>query len=193
MATQRISIAKVAGQAGDHLAGRLREWVQLRTTQTPTEWSPDQWPQFVRAQIDTFARLLRENSTAPPVVHFVEWIDHWSMGDLFQAWLLPCAGEQPLIVFGDKFEVYASRFPEDGCLLDRLKGNRNPQSPEANAFQARLREAIDSWEKIVDRSLIVVLREVTGGLVTDEEVVRSLSELPDWLKGTDNREPRCHS
>lgn len=189
MATQRISIVKVAGMAGDHLAGRLRGWMEQRTTQTPTEWSTDQWPQFVRVQIDNFAALLRENSTAPPVVHFVEWIDLWSMGDLFQAWFSPRDGEQPLIVFGDQFEVYAYRLPDDGCLLDRLNCDHNSQFPEAQTFQTRLRDAVVAWESIIDRSLIVVLRKATGGLVTDEDVVQSLLELPDWLAGTDNREP----
>jgi hypothetical protein len=36
---------------------------------------------------------------------------------------------------------------------------------------------------LVERAALVVLREVVGGLVTDEELSDSLSLVPDWLSG----------
>jgi hypothetical protein len=181
LAAQRMSIVKVAGVAGDHLASRLREWAGLRTAETPSEWSPDQWPQSVRTQIDSIASLVRENATEPPVIHFVEWIDLWSMGDLFRSWLSPSGGETPLTVFGDRFEVYGHCLPDDGLLLRRLANDRKHQFPEAEWFLKRLDEAINAWQDVAGRSLIVVLREVTGGLVTDDELAKALDELPNWM------------
>jgi hypothetical protein len=115
------------------------------------------------------------------VIHFVEWIDLWSMGDIFQSWLSPNGGEKRLTVFGDQFEVHGYCLPDEDGLLRRLANDRDHQFPETEWFVTRLHEAIDAWRDVAGRSLIVILREVTGGLVTDDELAKSLDEVPSWM------------
>src|SRR5262245_28414533 len=89
MATQRFTILKVVGEAGRIIAECLREWAAARHPKRKNEFSADQWPKKVREKADRLASELKANSSLPPVVHFVEWIDCWSMGDLINRWLVP--------------------------------------------------------------------------------------------------------
>ena len=184
MATQRITMMKVAGIGGDHIADRLQSWAAQRTTETQCEWLPEQWPASVCEQVDRLASQLRDHPTPPPVIHFVEWIDQWSMGDLFDRWLHPANRLPKLVVHGQRFEIHGYSLPDDGRLLDILSKHRKLQWPEQDWFVKRLHEAITAWDALVDRSFIVVLREVFGGLATDAEIVQRLTEMPDWLSET---------
>jgi hypothetical protein len=184
MATQRISIVKIGGVAGDAAAELLRKWAELRTSPSRTEWDAEQWPESVRQQIDSLSQSLRDNSLSPPIVHFVEWIDTWSMFDLFHSRFLPRESPTPLIVYGNRFEIYGYCLPDGDQFLNRLT-KRTHQFSESKWFDTRLREAVDAWKELLDRSLIVVLREVTGGLVEDHDVVDSLAEMPTWLSQGD--------
>lgn len=160
---------------------RLREWAGARQTSDLTEWSAEQWPAQVRGHVDDFADRLRAHAVSPPVIHFVEWADLWSMGDLFGRWLTPPDGPGPLVVHADRFEVYAYGLPDSGRLGRHLANAGPQQFEEYDRFVSRLREAVGAWPGMVDRATLVVLREVSGGLVTDDELRASLSIVPDWL------------
>ncbi|MDR3637140.1 MAG: hypothetical protein P4L84_25275 [Isosphaeraceae bacterium] len=82
MAAQRVTIAKVGGVAANFIMGRLQGWAAARLTRDPHEWDAEQWPKHVRREVDAFADGLRAHALVPPVVHFVEWSDLWSMGDV---------------------------------------------------------------------------------------------------------------
>lgn len=181
MATQRNSIAKVGGLAADAVLQRLGDWSAARRVIDPHEWSSDQWPTPVRQHVDAFARRLQAHALSPPVLHFVEWTDLWSMGDLFARWLTPPGGAPPLTVLADRFEIYGYALPDGGSLARHLAGAGPQQFEESDHFVRRLGEAVAAWETLTDRAAIVVLREVVGGLVTDEEIEASLSVVPDWI------------
>ena len=66
-------------------------------------------------------------------------------------------------------------------LMDRLSQARKFQWQEQEWFVTRLREAVKAWDEMLDRSLIVVLREVIDGLATDDELLEALGEMPSWL------------
>ncbi len=183
LATQRIAIATVGGLAADVLMSRLREWAGARQTSDLNEWSPEQWPAHVRGQVDALADRLRAHAVSPPVLHFVEWADLWSMGDLFGRWLTPPDGPGPLVVHADRFEVYAYGLPDGGRLGRHLANAGWQQFEEYDRFVGRLREAVGARQAMMDRAALVVLREVFGGLVTDDEFRASLSLVPDWLSG----------
>ncbi len=103
------------------------------------------------------------------------------MGDVFIRWLNAPGGLPPAIIHADRFEVYSYDLP-DGGRLGRHLAVAGPQwAPESDQFVGRLREAVGAWEGSVDRAVLVVLREVVGGLTLDEEVLASLSVVPDWL------------
>ena len=181
MASQRITIAKVGGVTADLIEQRLREWSAARQTDNPNLWSSEQWPQHVRRQADDFAERLRAHAFTPPVVHFVEWADTWSMGDLFGRWLTPPDGSMPLAVHADRFEIFAHALPDGGHLSQHLASSGPQQFVESDWFVGRLREAVGAWRGLVDRAVVIVLRQVVAGSVLDEEITESLMSVPDWL------------
>ncbi|WP_435009118.1 hypothetical protein P12x_000368 [Tundrisphaera lichenicola] len=181
MASQRITIVKLGGLASEVALLHLRDWSRARQASDPEEWSADQWPPDVRKQADAFADRLRSHATDPPIIHFVEWADLWSMGDLFDRWMTPPGAAGPITVHADRFEIRGYRLPDDGRLGRHLSTPASHFAEEANQFVIRLHEAVEAWQDLVDRAALVVLREVVGGLVMDEELVSSLELVPDWL------------
>jgi hypothetical protein len=181
MASQRITVAKIAGLSADVVMLRLRAWASARQTDDQTEWSSAQWPVSARIGADEFAGRLRTHALWLPVVYFAEWADLWSMGDVFIRLLTPPAGPAPLIIHGDRFEIYGYGLPDDGRLVQHLALAGPQQFVEYDWFVGQLREAIRSWEELVEKGAVIVLREVVGGLVTDDELTNSLSTVPDWI------------
>jgi hypothetical protein len=181
VATQRITIAKIGGAAADVIELRLREWSAARQTTDPNEWSSEQWPPDLRRQADSFANQLRTHALVLPVVYFIEWADLWSMGDLYPRWLTPSSGNAPLYIHANRFEIYGYGLPDGGRLADHLSSAGPRQWEESDWYASKLSEAVGAWQHLVDRSMLIVLREVVGGLTTDEELVASLDHVPDWL------------
>ncbi len=106
------------------------------------------------------------------------------MGDVFDRWLSPEDRFPKLVVYGDRFEVYGYRLPDEGRLMHHLSQAQNLQWQEEKWFVTRLREAVKAWDELVDRSAVVLLREVIDGLNTDEEILESLGKMPNWLAET---------
>jgi hypothetical protein len=191
LASQRITVAKIGGLAGDVALQRLQAWSGARTTTNPNEWSTDQWPKYVRTEADDFANQLRAHSLTLPVVHFVEWVDMWSMGNIFEKWLRPPDCPMPLCVYADQFEIFAYRLPDEGRLARHLAAAGPRQFVEEDWFVARLLEAVEAWQELVEQAVLVVLRLTSGPLVSDEEVTASLRKAPDWLSGERRRSTGC--
>src|SRR5207244_12856926 len=74
MATQRVSLAKIAGPTAHLVVEQFRLWHGLKCG--------DEFPDAVQRAFDECAVALRDHSSSPPVVYFSEWIDLWSMGDI---------------------------------------------------------------------------------------------------------------
>jgi hypothetical protein len=181
LASQKITIAKIGGSAADIAFLRLQYWAASRLVNDPFEWSSDQWPSGVRAEADAFADQLRANSVYPPIVYYVEWVDLWSMGDVYIHWLTPPGAAPPIAVYADRFELYAYSLPDGGCLVRHLATSGALQFDEYEDYVGHLLRAAEAWGELVDRAILVVLREVVGGLVTNDELTASLSVVPDWL------------
>jgi hypothetical protein len=181
VASQRITVAKIGGVSADVVEQRLREWSAARRTDEPDEWSSEQWPEDVRKQADDFADRLRAHALAPPVVHYVEWSDMWSGGDLFGRWLKPSDNLMPLAVYANQYEIFGYALPDGGGLSRHLAAPGPQQWEVSDWFVGRLREAVGAWQELVERAVVIVLRQVVQGSVLDEEVTASLKCLPDWL------------
>jgi hypothetical protein len=181
LATQRITVAKIVGVAADIALKRLREWSAARQPNDPNGWSAGQWPQDLRKRADDFADQLRAHAWTPPIVHFVEWVDLWSMGDLFGQWLTPPDGPNPCIVYTNRYEIFAYSLPDGGRLAQHLAAAGPQQCPETAWFIMRLREGIAAWEKLLEQAVVVVLRSIVGATVLDQEVMASLRRAPEWL------------
>jgi hypothetical protein len=181
LASQRITIAKLAGVSGDIALQRLSAWSSARIADDPNMWSPEQWPVNIRQDADEFAEQLRAHGLALPVCHFVEWADMWSMGDLFPRWLTPPNCPRPIGVHSNRFDIFAYGLPDEGRLANYLAAAGRQQFEESDWFIARLREAVSAWEKLVPRATLVVLRYVVSSSALDEEVAASLETRPEWF------------
>ena len=174
MASQRITIAKLAGVSGAIALEQLSTWSAAGN-------ADDQWPERVGGKADEFAERVRAHGLDLPVCYFVEWADIWSMGDYFSHWLTPPNSPGPIVVHANRFEVFAYRLPDGGRLADHLAAAGPQQFPEADWFVARLREAVGAWEKLVAQATLIILRHVVGGSALDEEVTASLTIPAPWL------------
>lgn len=181
MASQRLTIAKLAGLSGELAFERLATWAAARNADNLDEWSPEQWPEAVRRNADEFAEQLRAHGLELPVCYFAEWSDLWSMGDVFLRGLSPVNSPPPIRLLGSRYEILAYALPDDGRLARHLASAGPQQFSEYDAYFARLQESLNAWNAIVPRSTLIVLRYVVGGLVEDHDVSESLIVRPDWL------------
>lgn len=165
MATQRVTMAKIAGRSAAIVAQSFRRWQETR--------QEDEFPAAVRDAVDTFADQLRANAHVPPVVFFAEWVDLWSMGDL-----IPGLGDERAVVIGGTRYQACCHQPPVSFKTTTIVGE---PSQESQWLKRRLEEATDAWEPLARDAVIVVLRESLGALVTDEELADSLDTVPSWL------------
>lgn len=169
MATQRITIATIGGEAGVIVAELLRCWRIAQRTKQQGD---------VKQCVDLFAGQLRANGRFPPILYFSEWFDLWSMGDEFCSyWLMGDSYHDIETVEGSRYEISWVSRREASAWADRC----GSQFPEQQWLAARLREAAESWRELAESAVVVLLREVLGGTVTDEEVESSLRGQPKWL------------
>jgi hypothetical protein len=159
MAMQRMTVATIAGEAGEVVAGLFRKW---RVPQA------DGGLEEAGRAVDMFAEQLRVNGSFLPVLYFCEWFDHWLMGDSIH-------GSE--IVSGGRFEASCRSRAEAVDWADRC----GSQFSEQQWLAARLREASEAWQSLAGPAVIVVLRVVLGASATDQEVTDSLRGLPGWL------------
>jgi hypothetical protein len=184
VATQRFTIAKIAGRSASALRERFMEWSAARKVRDPDSWSPEQWPDDCRRAVDSFAAALRSEGHKLPVIFFNEHVDMWLMGDFFRD-CLP-AGVGTCQVCGDQFELACYSLPDEGRLagvlkdsLKRKNARKHPQ--EEQWFRVRLLEAVRAWELLHEEALLVTLRQVLDATVTDAEVLQSLLRTPPWV------------
>jgi hypothetical protein len=158
MATQRITVATIAGAAGVAVADLFCQWIvasgQGKANQ-PT--------------LEQFCEGLRSNGHMLPVLFFVEWIDHWLMGDEVPG---------PGTVSGQRFEACCLTSSEAKQWAQQI-GN---QFPEKEWLKSRLRIAASTWHPSESEAVVVILREVLGPSVSAEDVEGTMDKVPEWLK-----------
>jgi hypothetical protein len=104
------------------------------------------------------------------------------MGDVFDRLLSPPDSPHPIWIYADRYEIRGYMLPDNGRLNRHLDSLRHrPQVDEYKLLATRLREAIGSWDTMVERAALVLLREPLGGLVTDDELLSSLMHIPEWI------------
>jgi hypothetical protein len=154
MATQRITVATIAGEAGQMVAGLFRKW---HSTEGVSEQDA------VRSAVDAFAKQLQKRGGIPPVFYYCEWFDCWLMGDSIHF------GN---VVEGKQFQASC------GSRRDaKVRAEQNgSQFPEEQWITTRLQEAAEAWQFLAEPAVVVILRQVLGPTYTDEEVMASLSD-----------------
>jgi len=163
VATQRLIVASLAGQAAAAVADRFRQW---RDTPVPDA-------------VDRFCTSLRAHALSLPVVYFAEWVDRWLMGNLVPG---------PGAVDGRQFQATCLS-PEQAMAWADWCGS---QFPEQKWLAARLREAAAGWGNVARVYSVVVIREVIGPTTSDDEVREALVGVPTWLDLPDDpADPAC--
>src|SRR5262249_9626783 len=119
-------------------------------------------------RIDRFCGALRENGFALPVIYFSEWLDRWLMGDVVPGLAT---------VEGRRYQAACLSAEQAIACADQC----SHQFPEQEWFAARLREAAEGWLSVVEHYVVVIVREVIGPSMTDEEMRPSLKTIPSWL------------
>lgn len=152
MATQRLTIATLAGHAAAVAAARFEAW---RTAADP-------------ATVDRLCGAIREHALSLPVVYFAEWVDRWLMGNLVPG---------PRTVHGERFEATCLTPEQAVAWADQCVG----QFAEQDWLAARLREAAAGWGDVSPRYAVVVMRETFGPSASDDDVRATLDRVPDWL------------
>jgi hypothetical protein len=183
MATQRITLLKFAGVAGDEILRSLEKWSLARTI-GPDAWGEDEgnWPDEVRRAADAFIDLLKAHAMEPPCLCAIEWLDTWSMFDQFERWLVPPKPQRPNAICANRYQIYAYCLPDRGRLKRRLAKAKQHQFAEYDWLITCLREAVSSFEKVAERATLVLIREVLGGSLDDSELEEPLAKLPTWLE-----------
>jgi hypothetical protein len=162
VATQRFTVAKIGGAAGPVVADLFRRWRE------PPESAP-------APEIAAFVRGLRANGHTPPVVSFAEWTDYWLMGDALSDLMKRVRG---VVIAASHFEAALCDQPETLARLPR----DGWQFGEERVLVGRLHEAADAWEPLVQSGVVVIVREVLGPTVLDEEMTAALATVPAWLR-----------
>jgi hypothetical protein len=166
MATQRFTLTKLAGAAGTAAAELLCGWASL--------------PEISNRQLEAFTALLHGHGSDPSITYFCEWFDHWSMGDVLDKWLPVSENSGAFAVRVGPFEIRCYALPDGGVLAALLTGDPD-WSEEEHWFVARLREAVEAWDKLAPQATLIVIREVLGGSTLDGEVKAALARPPEWL------------
>ena len=163
MATQRMTVATLAGQAAVATAAWFHAW----------RGAPD--PDAV----DRLCAAIHEHALSPPVVYFAEWADRWLMGDTLVG---PGAAE------GRRFQAAGS----SPAVASEWAGRCGSQFAEQVWLAARLREAAAECGTGAVPRAVVVIREVVGASATDGEVRTALERVPAWLPTPESHaEPRA--
>src|SRR5262245_48229298 len=131
MATQRVFVATLAGNAAPVIASIFASW---RADPTCVD----------RTVVDRFCATLRANGASLPVVYFSEWIDRWLMGDRVPG---------PEAVWGVRFQT--SCFSREEAI--EWAARCGSQFQEEAWLAARLREAASAWSGRVEQVVVVVV------------------------------------
>jgi hypothetical protein len=120
------------------------------------------------------------------VLFFAEYIDFWSMGDVFQRCFPRRQSRNVIKVSQDEVEILGYRLPDRRALhrrgkrLLRAKTVREQAGQEQRWFLSIVLHALAAWEVVAHDGALVVIREVLGGLFEDADVEQSLEQVPQW-------------
>lgn len=175
MTSQKVTIIAIGGTFADAIWEKAKSFSAQRLTDDPNEWSSEQWPAETRAAIDTFADCLLTNAFIPPILYRSQHVDLWSAGDIFQSAIVANPSDAHCQLLSDRYEVYAVRVG----VVQKIVRNVN-DCDEYRWLEQRVGEAVSAWESLTEQRVIVLVREVLGGLWEDQEVSDSLEQIPHW-------------
>lgn len=184
MAAQIISLVKLVGSAAQEAGQLLDRWSAGGTT---------------HGALQALLQALVRHACVPPIAYFSQHADLWSLGDVFDRCFpqdsatAPSGDRQPdslrssakRLNMSEELQCWFYSLPDDGCLERHLASEAHQewtaQADEYRWLTVRLHEAAAAWAPLAPEGLLLLFRELKGGLVTDEEFLASRSALPPTL------------
>jgi hypothetical protein len=184
MPNQKVTIAKVAGESGKKLWLDFSRFIKNGRID-PEEHDGIQIPTVAhQKQILRLIDALRQNNSQPPIIFYSEYIDFWSNGYNFDE-IFPKIQSNLCQFWFKSTAICGYLLPDEDQLLNKLKkcsSSRNKSIlQESKWYWTILRHAVQAWDPLVTNATLIVIREVLGGLVEDEEIEKSLTTIPEWL------------
>lgn len=179
MPSQILTVAKIGGVSAELLRQRFLEWHNARRPREPSEFTPEDWPSKIRCRADAFADDLRKNAHAPPIIFYVEYVDLWSICPLQRH-----IGEDYFLqIMGNRYELALVDLPLAPAVYQGLchviESKRGDD--EDRLFGVVALKAASAWENIVEKAVLVFLRQVIGEHVEDHDIETSLDQSPAWI------------
>ncbi len=183
---QIVTVVKISGDASKAVRYAFQRWSEARVASTdePTLMEPGQWPAGCRDEMGQFAQHIRANAGQLPIVFWNEHVDMWSMGDVFRNAFPWNANSLFEVQSDNSLNLLCYAIP-DGNLLHAHLGRelrRKGLAQEAKWYLQILHEAATARCPVVEEAAIVVVRQVIGGLVADDEAEEARHSIPAWLR-----------
>lgn len=189
MATQRVIIAKIVGAGALEVLNRFRDSRRHPSISIGTRPCRKHVQGTLCRDAQAFVLSLRSHSHEPPVVFFAEYVDTWSMGDVFARAFGAKRTRRFLRVAAGPLEMIFYRLPDGGRLQRAIRLALRKTLARERAVQEShwlltiLLEALLSWQELTSHAVLVLVRDVIGPLVCDEEVEGALKDVPEWIVG----------
>jgi hypothetical protein len=180
---QRVTVALIAGASGKAVQKLVRRWKNQRL---PDAADSKSWisPINVQREVRAFTRTLHRHAEYPPVLFYRQYVDQWSMGDVFD--LVDRGPFATAVQLGDS-ELYAYSLPDRGTLSKQFGAARRPSAKSIGRtekiwFIDAIRDAIRTSQARKYTSILIVVREVVGGLIDEHDVSTAMADTVDWLE-----------
>jgi hypothetical protein len=187
---QWITIAVIGGASATMVLQLVEQWDSQRKQFEPCN-SVGKWPTHLRRDLRKFVRALEKHATDPPVLFYRRYVDQWSMGDQFDV-LAGARNRQSrrIEIACDNLELIGYALPDRGNLLRRIDQRRSQRQTNVGAIETgwfldAIRDAYTAWSVRRGTAVIIVLRDVVGGLVDDDQIESSMLMPADWLEKLD--------
>jgi len=179
MASQRVLLVAIGGDLATAVWRDICRWNDARTTEADDEWAPGDWPCGIRDEVDRFVSKMYRCAFTPPVLYRADYVDVWSMGDVFETALFKKHRDYSRRLYTNDHEIIATWVRHSEHIIP------DQEAPdETRWLYHRVNEAMDAWHEFAERRLLVLVRSVIGGLWSEDEVNRALVGVPEWFVET---------
>jgi hypothetical protein len=191
MASQRVLLVAIGGDLATAIWQDICRWNDARATEAEDEWAPEDWSLDIRREVDRFVAKMHRSAFTPPVLYRAEYVDTWSMGDVFETALVKKHRDYSRRLYTNDHEIVATWVGHSEHIIPD-----DEATDETRWLYNRVNEAMDAWSDFAERRLLVLVRSGLGGLWADDEVKCALQGVPEWFAETeppDAREARLRS
>lgn len=165
---QIVTIVKLHGQAGKDI---IEYFERCRSGKAPA------------SSVGAMATLLEKSPPVLPCIFFMQYIDMWSMFDTYEK-VMPQGNTI------DIDSVMIGWMPLVGDVRQTLKHLSSPfhkpMTQEETWLVHSLKAGVTAWSTLLDESVVVLVRRLVGGTVTDEEVLEMGRSCPYGAPCADN-------